>query len=401
MNILVLDSIHGGDALARHLSGLKHTVDLVDVYRGEKGIPVESALEKNYDLIVAPVHLDPDHPLMQIEGTPRISHHEAVGLILEGRTPHPMIEITGTRGKTTTAYAIAQLMNNAGVLHTSEATREFPGGKRLWKKSITPASVIEAALHAYVCGGWLVAEESLGVTGIGEIGVLTSADDYPIANGRRSALAEKVRLLSLCEHIVAPRGVRFSSENVTYVEDMTEVSGTRCRYSYNGIEGEFHNDLLSLKGYRHALMTAATVACLLSLDPAPLSGFRALEGRMSTVWKNGILVVDNANSGTNASNAVEAARHARRLARTGELTLVIGTEAQNICEGFPVKDILHAIQIIRPTRVIAVGFEGGQVGDLLQDDCPVLEASDLKDGHEKAQSLTGGGSIVLAVKTWR
>ena len=89
MRILVLDTIHGGAELARALRGSGYQVDEVDVYRGKAGIPVEEALVRSYDLVTAPVHLDPDHPLLQQHG-PAVSHHETVGRVIRGRrTPAP------------------------------------------------------------------------------------------------------------------------------------------------------------------------------------------------------------------------------------------------------------------------------------------------------------------------
>ncbi len=115
----------------------------------ERAIPdVTTALTRNYDLIVAPVHLDPNHPLLHFSRAPVISHHEAVRQLLGEKTPEPMIEITGTRGKTTTAHALAFLMEGAGILHTSTGTYQFPEKKWLSQSSITPGSVLAAARMA-------------------------------------------------------------------------------------------------------------------------------------------------------------------------------------------------------------------------------------------------------------
>ena len=74
MRILVLDTIHGGAELAVALREAGHEADEVDVYRGKAGIPVAEALARTYDLVTAPVHLDPDHPLLRRHG-PAVSHH--------------------------------------------------------------------------------------------------------------------------------------------------------------------------------------------------------------------------------------------------------------------------------------------------------------------------------------
>ena len=71
---------------------------------------------RRYDLLVAPVHLDPGYPLLSTIQAPRITHHLAVRMLLAGKTPRPMIEVTGARGKTTTAHAIAHGLEGPGVL---------------------------------------------------------------------------------------------------------------------------------------------------------------------------------------------------------------------------------------------------------------------------------------------
>lgn len=401
MNILVLDTIHGGEVIARHLLSSGNTVDTVDIYRHAQGIDEHLALARDYDCIVAPVHMDPDHPLLQRPGIPRITHHEAVARVLAGRSPEPMIEVTGSRGKTTTAAAIASLFEGPGVLHTSRGTVEYPGLTMLGKRGITPASVIEAAIRARAIGGWLVAEESIGVSGAGTAGVLTSGEDYPIAAGKKSALAEKMRLLDRCRAVVAAPGIAPWADHVVGADDAASCEGDRCRYSFNGIEGSFQNPLLHLEGYRNPLMTAAAVACLCGIDPAPLAGFRALEGRMSTERAGEALIVDNANSGTNTATAIEAARYARILAPGDDLVLVIGLEAKTVCEGFPEEAMWEAIEEIRPVYVVLVGSTGVLAGRLAAAGIARQHCGTFEEARERVLARGRRESIVLSVKTWR
>ena len=386
MQILVLDTIHGGAELARALRGSGHQVDEVDVYRGKAGIPVEEVLERSYDLVTAPVHLDPAHPLLQRHG-PAVSHHEMVGWVIRGRrTPHPFIEITGARGKTTTAHALASLLPGAGILHTSTGTYRYPERERLWKRSITPASLIPAAHEARRIGGWLIAEESLGVTGAGDVAVLTSPEDYPVAAGRKHAITEKCRQLARARIVVLPPGIDLAGRTVA-AGDIVSFDGPVCRYAWGGITGTFENPLCTLEGYRTPLALAAATACVLGIDPSPLAGFAALPGRMASRREGNLLIVDNANSGTNVETTVEAARYARALAGNGALTLVIGEEARAICEGFSPEDIARAVSAVGPTATVYVG-EGH-------------EAATLDEGLTQARNITPSGAIVLAVKTWR
>ena len=384
MRVLVLDTIHGGAELAVALRGAGHQVDEVDVYLGQAGISIEEALVRTYDLVTAPVHLDPDHPLLRRHG-PAVSHHEMVKWVLDGRLPHPFIEITGARGKTTTAHALAALMPGSGILHTSTGTYRYPERERLWKKSITPASLIVAAREAERIGGWLVAEESLGVTAAGDVAVLTSPEDYPVAAGKKQAIVEKCRLLSRARTVVLPPGIDLSGG--VAADEIVSFDGQVCRYEGCGIAGTFANPLCTLAGYRTALSLAAATACVLGIDPAPLAEFAALPGRMAARREGDLLIVDNANSGTNMATTAEAARYARELSGSETLTLVIGEEARAVCEGFSPGDVRRAVSAVGPTATVYVG-EGHA-------------AATLEAGLALARSITPAGAIVLAVKTWR
>jgi len=407
MHILVLDSIHGGDALGRAMTARGDDVDLVDIYRGTGGtVSVETARSRTYDLIAAPVHLDPDHVLLQSTTTPVITHHEAVRQLLGSNIPRPMIEITGTRGKTTTAHALALLLPGRGILHTSSGTWRFPEKEFVSRSSITPASVLYAAGLANEIGGWLIAEESLGVTGAGTLAIITSDEDYPFAAGKKQAVAAKLASARNPGTLLVTGNLpRNNRPGTVHTEDMVSVEGTTCRVSYLGREYRFSNPLLLLPSYRPSLELAAAAAVILGFDPAPLASFAALPGRMSTSYDNGILVVDNANSGTNAQTTQDAARYARQISRNPEITLVIGKAGGDgaVCEGFSPAQILTAIESVQPRRVIWVGDlparETPEHGSL----APYISASaaNLEEGYSLAKDKTDKGSIVLAVKTWR
>ena len=384
MRILVLDTIHGGAELAAALRDAGHQVDETDVYRGKAGIPVEEALVRTYDLVAAPVHLDPDHPLLR-RHRPAVSHHEAVKRVIGDRLPHPCVEITGSRGKTTTAHALAALLPGPGILHTSTGTYRYPERERLWKRSITPASLIPAVREAERIGGWLVAEESLGVTGAGDVAVLTSPDDYPVAAGKKRAVVEKCRSLARARTVVLPPGIDLAGG--IRADNMVSFDGETCRYSGDGICGSFQNPLCTLPGYRTPLALAAATACLLGVDPAPLAEFAALPGRMAVRREGELLILDNANSGTNMMTTVEAARYAREVSGGGALTLVIGEEARAVCEGFSAEEIRRTVAAVRPTATVYVG-EGHP-------------AATIAAGLDAARTITPAGAIVLAVKTWR
>lgn len=376
MRVLVLDTIHGGSILAEALLRRGDDVDAIDVYRGGTLTP-EEASKRKYDVITAPVHLDPDYPLLHTE-TKVISHHEMTKDLLSG-FEKPIIEITGSRGKTTTAFAIASLFDTKSIIHSSRGTFLMPEGKLLFKKSITPASLLFAVKAAETYGAErIIAEESVGVTGFGELGILTSSDDYKIAAGKKSALKAKLKSLESCGKVLVPKGID-KIDGWETVDELVSVSGKKLSYS----GGFFENQLLEIPLYRDAIKTAAAAAMILEIDPAKLSDFKAVEGRMNMFTEDGVIILDNSNSGTTAEGCIEAAKYLRSKTDK-KIILVIGQEFHAVCEGFAEEKIQKAISEIAPKEVIRAekSFEEAK-------------SEALKLAKEK------DCCVLLGVKTWR
>ncbi len=403
MRILVLDTIHGGDRIGAAFADAGNTVDIVDMYRGTTPDVEQRAAKTTYDLVVAPVHLDPAHPLISRRKEPVISHHDAVRQLLDDKVPRPMIEITGAQGKTTTAHALAHLLPGPGVLHTSTGTYEMPENRLLFKKSITPASVLDAAQKAVSIRGWLVAEESLGVTGAGDLAIITSPEDYPCAGGKKSALKEKVASAQKSPRLLVAESLPAGKHtNIVQLDDVASLSGTTCTLSVDGRKGTFTSPLLATPGYRVPLALAGAAAMILGYDPAPLETFSGITGRMSVRKQGNLLVIDNANSGTTAETTIDAARYARTCAGSPGITLVIGMVKGDgaVCEGFKEDQILKAVRTIRPRMLIWVGdLPSAKESDSL----PAIDAvfPTLEEAERCALERTLTGAIVLAVKTWR
>ena len=406
MKILVLDSIHGGRPIAAAFVSRGDQVDLVDVYRGTGPVSVKEARSRTYDLITAPVHLDPDHPLLKSATAPVITHHEAVRQLLGRNVPEIMVEITGARGKTTTAHALAAILPGPGILHTSTGTFRYPEKEFISRSSITPGSVLEAVRLARETRGWLIAEESLGLTGAGTLGIITSSMDYRFATGKKSALFVKLASARSCQNLLLAEGITHNSENnAVHLENAASCTGTECTISLGTTTRRFSNPLVGLPAYRDSLALAATAAVMLGFDPSPLSGFTALTGRMEARQEGGILVVDNANSGTNLRTTIDAAQYARNVSGSEDVTLVIGQQEGDgaVCEGFAPSQILSAIEAIQPLTTIWVGRfpdPGAPEYHHLTQKVTARVAT-FEEGYTLARQKTVQGSIVLAVKTWR
>jgi UDP-N-acetylmuramyl pentapeptide synthase len=405
MHILVLDTIHGGREIGAAYAQAGHVVDVVDVYTGTTPDTAENAKNRSYDLIIAPVHLDPDHLLLFHRDTPIITHHEAVRRLLGKDIPHLMVEITGTRGKTTTAHALAHILPGNGVLHTSTGTYAYPAKDLLWKRSITPASVLAAVNSANLIPGWLIAEISLGVTGAGDLAIITSAEDYTFARGKKCAVHEKIISAKNAKRILVADRICCDYENVVHIEDVARCNGMNCTIDLDGVHCVLTNPLFSLPPYRLPLMLAAAAAIILDADPTPLNHFAALPGRMSIRHEADIIIIDNANSGTNSETTLCAARYARQCAGMDELTLVIGQVEGDgaVCEGFSSDQIISAIENVRPSKLIWVGRipDPGSKAFRSMPNRIDVHCTTLDEGRKAALEKTDKGSIVLSVKTWR
>ncbi|MEI6293656.1 MAG: coenzyme F430 synthase [Methanomicrobiales archaeon] len=407
MDLLVLDTIHGGKEIGDALVASGHHVDMIDVYRGTGAGDTPILTRNSYDRMIVPVHLNPDHPILKkFQDTPRISHHEAVKWILDEQVPSPMIEVTGAQGKTTTAHAIAHILPGCGILHTSSGTYRYPEKEKLFRKSITPASLLTVVKAANDQCCWLVAEESLGVTGAGELTIITSGLDYRVAAGKKSALAIKIGSTSHARRLlVAPR-VHTSHPDTVHADEIIRIEGDRCDYSYHGIDGSFENPLLELAGYKTPLMIAAAAGCMLDFDPGALRSFTALQGRMEVTTEQGHQVIDNSNSGTTRETTLEAIRYTRSVSGDKNLLLVIGQEAHAVCEGFQAEEIIRTIEAVRPCQTIIVGdqyrneYMDSSLTRYLETD-KIVYTSSFREGRSRALASPGDACVVLAVKTWR
>ncbi|HOS81993.1 MAG TPA: coenzyme F430 synthase [Methanolinea sp.] len=402
MRILVLDTIHGGRTIALALRERGHTVDMVDIYRGKEGISPSDARSGDYEMIIAPVHLDPGHPLLRDLPAPLVSHHEAVRWIIGKQAPARFIEVTGARGKTTVASAMAHVMQGPGILHTSRATVRLPENETMGRLGITPASLIAPAHSAYSQDRWLIGEVSLGFVGAGNLGILSSAGTYTFGAGKRDALSEKLRSGNRLPLIIVPPGFSRSGNRLP-ADEVALSEGSMCRYEWDGITGRYENPLLVTKAYRDPLLLATAAACVLGIDPSPLAGFKPLEGRKTVSWVGRTLVMDDSNSGTCAGTARDAIRLARaRAGRPSPLVLVIGKEAGAICEGFPPDEVASVISTESPDHVILVGdYDLDEVCRRWKGKGSVLQARTLEEGRTRAMQFPDGSIVVLAVKTWR
>jgi len=224
MKVLIVDMTHGGTVLASEFSkkqnckvfawDIYHTlpeedksqleiqgIELVDesFYHQLINEKISSEYDNSEILVVAPVHCKLPYP-------PHMTHHQAVGYLLKDEINVPIIEITGVKGKTSTAAMLKEIYRDKNPLILSSLGvevlkdgEEFNLQKNI---SITPASIITAwrlaqeFYNGQIPGvGVCLFESSLGGTGMADVGIITNiAEDYTIAQGSSSASKAKLQM---------------------------------------------------------------------------------------------------------------------------------------------------------------------------------------------------------------
>jgi hypothetical protein len=432
MQTLILDTIHGGLVIAAHLEELGHTVDTVDVYRDGGSISPFDAqngiIHAAYDLLIYPVHLRMDHPLLQTaqeHDIPTKTHHEAVAEILSewerNKTftrPRHIVEITGARGKTTTAHALASCLSlsGPGLLHSSAGIYRYPGGEKIGRLSITPASVL-TVVDKYLEDGmtWMICEESVGVSGYHDCAILTSDEDYRCGAETRSALdSKKASLLGSPCVVIPGKETLYDISQGIPCDSIVQVDGELAKYRYGALEGICTNPLFFLSQYRTSLALATTASVLLGVAPQGINSFQPVAGRLSLkAQKDDIsnvrVILDDANSGTTHITAIEAARYLRGTTHASDIILCIGQDAHAVCENLTATSIIEAISTIKPVYTILIPSglsepEQKEISAYLDrshyqyQNAPSL---DVAQEMLRESSLPPEIPALFAVKTWR
>jgi UDP-N-acetylmuramyl pentapeptide synthase len=444
--ILVLDPIHGAEVIAGELKELGKEVEIFNPYR-ETFLHQTFFKGLNWDLVIAPVHLSPNFEIVKnalANSIPFMTHHEAVKEIAAIKNLFDgikVIEVTGTIGKTSTCELIYQLVrDNSVLLHTSSSTRFVsPDDKPLQglrgrgaephtqifpRLGGTPANVLkvmELARERNLKPDIAVFEVSLGLTGIGDVGVITSLkEDYRIAGGTKDASAVKktsttysggrsiivhpglsLPLLNGRENIFGDKDTNLCIEveksEVVY-KQLRTITGDR-------ISGELtftpFESYMSTEFYRGPLEAAFCAVLSLGIAPEEINtDVSPVVGRMKLEKLKGRFLIDNSNSGTKLKFLGEITEMARRLSESGKMILIIGAESEYVCEGVDLEDLKKVVEERASDfhEIIIVGEEFKQKIEGRN----VLFSPHLDAALERAISDSEEGFVIISnVKTWR
>jgi UDP-N-acetylmuramyl pentapeptide synthase len=447
---VVLDLTHGGAVIARKLTDIAASVTGIDVHKTLRPEELE-ALEhdgirtsqspldaSDFDIIFAPVHLDPGYPMLvdaAKKNIPIISHHDAVGELLEGALKDStVIEITGTRAKTSTSILLAEILsrNKKVISHTSRGLEDW--SKRGIIKnglSITPASVLRAidmVQEAGIKPDVFIFEISLGGTGSADIGVISAiVDDYKIANNTKLASEAKRRMILDAKQgstlVINYDALRFfgacrrdvniisfsdsvnAAANV-YYENMGSNGGT-IAYHIDGRKGKINlrgTQDYDLTSYKTAVVCASAVALAMDIEPdditRSLREFKGVQGRMRKSEIAGRTLIDNSNSGMNLKSAEKALEYMKT--EEGRIVMVLGEASKEVCEGLDPAGVEHFIEK-HLNEVYSLVLVGERMKPLAGKNIDkIYYAENLSKGIEFAQELTREKDIIIScVKCFR
>ena len=379
MNNLVIDMTHGGVKIAISLAKKGRNVLAYDLYNTLKSI--DRKMLEVYDIplvqldelkdfkgdmnVIYPIHMplgfdeiksynpEPNYTFQ--------SHHEIIGELLKDWAEDIVkIEITGVKGKTTSVFMLKEILidDNPLILSSLGALLYENGNEIVLKKniSITPANIKETIDLAYKVANPIckisegivesenlrkydsaIFESSLGVTGIGDVGLLLNiAEDYPIAKARSSASAAKkqvFRCKCVCiqkealdtyySDVVHDNINTFSlddknanvyAENVDYSLDKTGLEIT-----YRNVKttsGKIINGKMSLNcfapGPHHLSNVLGVVLTCLSLEISPdkiirgIENYKGIPGRTNRKTIGNSIIIEEINPGLNTQAIKES-----------------------------------------------------------------------------------------------
>jgi UDP-N-acetylmuramyl pentapeptide synthase len=428
--ILVLDPIHGAEVIADELEEVGKEVEIFNPYRNPF---LDQTFSKGLDLVIAPVHLNPEFEVMKEalnNNIPFMSHHEAVKEIAAIKTLFTdikVVEVTGTVGKTAVCELICQLLKNKfGILsHTSSVTRFKSAEKEVRFPRIggTPANVLKVmriAREKNLKPDIAVFEISLGLTGIGDVGVITSLEaDYRIAGGTKDASAAKKDSIKNYEgeneSIVVHPGLLISDGNVganTFGDKDKNlwIDGRENKVIFNRIRttnGDFISgeipfkpfDLFSGEYYKNSLEAAFCTVLSLDIPPEEVNteNISAVKGRMKLEKLKGRFLIDNSNSGTKLKFLDEITEMARRISE--KIILIVGEESQYVCEGVSVEELKQVVA--RASDFVEIIIVGEEFKGKIESE-NVVFSDGLDAALEKAINDSEEGFVIISnVKTWR
>lgn len=372
-----MDLTHGGDELALEYTARGNQVLCVDCYGTadeelakkleEAGVTVaQTAPPEEFDLIVAPVHC-PDGFLEGVKFRRRITFHDAVGELVNMRGM--IFEVTGTKGKTTTCHIITHLLRyfgrriiqvtSQGILLVGDEVEVIQE-----KASIAPTSILKVSKMDIKWDN-AVFEVSLGGTGVGVVGIITTlGDNYSIAAGTRTAFEGKVQMVrNARKFLVIPEEERelwephippgvwvntFGPGGTINAEVEPPLDlGEGCEVTFKTrIGGEFRTTVAGsflIPSYLRPM--SAAMAGMMCYGPNlpvlmdAMKGYAGTPGRAEVREKAGKWIVYDRNPGVSCLSIETHLHSLESYYEINDIGLVVEPVSRNVCERLDMKHL--------------------------------------------------------------
>lgn len=369
MRVLILDITHSGDILCEELISRGESVTCVDVYHVESkerkdalrdiGVTVcDDVPVGYYDLLISPAHC-PDSFFDNVTYGRKETFSQAVKELIDD--DRYRIEITGVKGKTSTAYLLAGLLYESGCsvfLHTSRGQGPWTdkGHEIVRNMSIAPPSLLRLPEENYDC---IIAEVSLGGSGKADIALITNlTEDYGIARNTRKASEAKADILTDGVNIVREDELaiwkRFGDRRFqTYGGNVEIVSepglGKPMTIGFDYCSEHFvvdlSDDFLALQ-YIPAIEAALKVCESMSVPSryviSGLKRFNGVPGRGRISKEDGVWHVRDRNPGVSHISMGMTFECLRKMGGLDEAVAVVDPVSKKVCDKMDV-DLMRKV----------------------------------------------------------
>lgn len=442
MNNLVIDLTHGGVKIAISLAKKGENAIAYDLYKtlkpidaemlavyGVETIELQSLSDFKGDMnVIYPIHM----PLTfdEIKSyNPKLNytfktHHETIGeLLSDWGEDIPKVEITGVKGKTSSVFMLKEILldKNPLILSSLGALLYEDGKEYVLKRniSITPANIKETIDLAYKIANPIcqiaegsvksenlrkynsaIFESSLGVSGIGDVGVLLNiAEDYPIAKGRSSASKAKKQVFR-CSTVVCEKeaydihyyDVKHEKLNTFSLNDETanlyldnvaySLDETKMDIAYHDVKtinGNVVEGKLSLKTFapgKHNvsnLLAVILTALSLEIDTGKIiegiKNYKGIPGRTNKRLVEDCVIIEEINPGINTKAIKESVDMIDEL---DDYYISIGGDYGITCEEIDEKQVSEYLDEL-PCEVILTGDVGRSISEKMTKNAQVIE----------------------------
>lgn len=452
-NVVVLDMTHGGIIIAQKLVELGYNVSAVDVYNTVNPV-ILTDLQENFniktskepipiddiDMVIVPVHLDPEYKMLRQArdmGKEVVTHHRIVGDILscdKDIACSKIIEITGTKAKTSTASILADMLSRkfSVILHTTRGLEHWENGKPFMiyqGLSIAPGSILHAVKKTIsyspknIVPDVFIFEVSIGGTGHADIGILTTiTQDYKIANGTAWASDAKMQMLdnaksgstlviNCTDDIVTGHTISKMVKSLTFSDSKDCKADVNLALNNNAIvinSGKLTfvantQSGYDIESYTTAMVAAATTALEMGIGideiRDTLANFSGLSGRMLTQVFEGKTLIDNSNSGMNITSVKKSLVYALNMKKKGRIIMILGEEAAQVCEGLPPEDVFEFLRQ-QKHNIDELVLVGERMRAVKHDN--TYYADSLSQGLSVASGIASNDDLILScVKCFR